>query len=90
MNSLNVGVCQLTSSAPPFHASGKQPQAPCPRCVEKGDDASKDLYGIRGLGEGQMDAVIPQEWLQCPAIKLDGSVPGMEAVRVSIILHAVL
>jgi len=59
------------------------PRAPCPHCQrEKQDDGLRDLYGIRGLYEGGYDEIIPREWLQCPAIKLDGAVPGMEAVRV--------
>lgn len=51
--------------------------------MEAGDDSVKELYGIRGLSEGQYDNNIPASWMNCPPIKLDGYVPGMEAVRVS-------
>jgi len=59
------------------------------QCQERSDHSLRDLYGIRGLGASQMDTVIPSEWMKCPAIKLDGTVPGMEAVRVcrSLVLH---
>lgn len=71
-------------TAPPFHPKDFPPKAPCPKCVkDKGDDTPKDLYGIRGLGDGEYDPMIPAEWRRCPAIKLDSSVPGMSAVRVS-------
>ncbi|KAK5127574.1 hypothetical protein LTR85_006914 [Meristemomyces frigidus] len=49
--------------------------------MEKGDDSPKELYGIRGLAEGEYDPRIPVSWTDCPPIKLDGSVPGMEAMR---------
>ncbi|KAF2479988.1 hypothetical protein BDY17DRAFT_29835 [Neohortaea acidophila] len=72
----------LEDGAPPFHPKDLPPKAPCPKCVkDKGDDSPKDLYGIRGLGDGEYDAMIPAEWRRCPAIKLDSSVPGMSAVR---------
>lgn len=47
-----------------------------------GDKAPKALFAIRGLSEGEYDSTIPKEWTKCPAIKLDSSIPGMEAVRV--------
>jgi hypothetical protein len=65
----------------PFHRQGEHPRAPCPQCQEKGDDELKDLFGLRGLGEGEYDINLPPEWRQCPPIKLDASIPGMEAVR---------
>ncbi|KAK0917162.1 hypothetical protein LTR91_014338 [Friedmanniomyces endolithicus] len=71
----------LPGGAAPFHPKGEQPRAPCLQCQERGDHSLKDLYGIRGLDKSEMDTVIPPEWMQCPAIKLDGTVPGMEAVR---------
>ncbi|KAK5679813.1 hypothetical protein LTS10_007761 [Elasticomyces elasticus] len=71
----------LPGGAVPFHPQGEHPRAPCVQCQERGDNSLKDLYGIRGLHENEMDTAVPSEWLQCPAIKLDGSVPGMEAVR---------
>ncbi|TKA65840.1 hypothetical protein B0A55_09121 [Friedmanniomyces simplex] len=71
----------LPGGAAPFHPKGEQPRAPCLQCQERGDDGLKDLYGIRGLDKTEMDTAIPPEWLQCPAIKLDGTISGMEAVR---------
>ncbi|KAK0947157.1 hypothetical protein LTR29_001440 [Friedmanniomyces endolithicus] len=71
----------LPGGAAPFHPKGEQPLAPCLQCQERGDHGLKDLYGIRGLDKSEMDTAIPPEWIQCPAIKLDGTVPGMEAVR---------
>ncbi|KAK3068452.1 hypothetical protein LTR53_013961, partial [Teratosphaeriaceae sp. CCFEE 6253] len=65
----------------PLHPAGEQPRASCPQCQERGDHSMKSLYGIRGLNESQMDTAIPPEWMLCPAIKFDGTVPGMEAVR---------
>ena len=60
------------------------PRAPCPRCLRDfGDDSAKGLYAVRGFDDGQYDAVIPAHWLRCPAMKLDASDPGMEAMRVS-------
>ena len=34
------------------------------------------------LSKGEYDSAIPDIWLKCPPMKLDTSVPGMEAVRV--------
>lgn len=73
---------QATPAAP-FHPHGEQPQAPCPQCIQNGDETPKSLYGIRGLDEGEHDQSIPRTWFQCPPIRLDGSAPGMDAVRVS-------
>lgn len=72
--------------AAPFHPKGMQPRASCPVCLETGDDGLRDLYAIRGLGEGEYDEMIPHSWMQCPPIKLDGTLPGMEAVRVRLFL----
>lgn len=70
--------------AAPFHPKGMAPRAPCPKCLkDKGDETPKNLYGIRGLGEGEYDPMIPSEWRRCPAIKLDSSTPEISAVRVS-------
>jgi hypothetical protein len=69
-------------AAAPFHPKDTPPKAVCPQCLEKGDDGLRDLYGIRGLEPGELDTQIPREWISCPAIKLDGSIPGMEALRV--------
>ncbi|KAK0284100.1 hypothetical protein LTR35_005814 [Friedmanniomyces endolithicus] len=71
----------LPGGAAPFHPKGEQPRASCLQCQERGDNSLKDLYGVRGLDKSEMDTAIPAEWLKCPAIKLDGTVPGMEAVR---------
>ncbi|KAK6396764.1 hypothetical protein LTR65_008662 [Meristemomyces frigidus] len=71
----------LEGGAAPFHPKDMQPLAPCPHCMEKGDHSFKELYSIRGLAEGEYDARIPTSWTDCPPIKLDGSVPGMEAMR---------
>ena len=57
---------------------------PCPRCVqEKGDASLKDMFSIRGLGDGEHDAIIPSEWRNCPPIRLSDGTPGMSAVSVS-------
>ena len=66
----------------PLHPNGSLPRASCPRCMQSGDDSLKSLYGIRGLAEGQCDPIIPAEWRQCPASKLDDEVPDMSGVRV--------
>lgn len=59
------------------------PRAACPKCLrDNGDESLKDLFGIRGLQEGEYDTRIPLDWLRCPSIKLDGSMPGMMALRV--------
>ncbi|RMZ02840.1 hypothetical protein D0862_05885 [Hortaea werneckii] len=72
----------LTKSlAVPFHLKGQPPKAQCPQCVENGDSEVKSLYPIRGLQDGEFDEQIPKEWLRCPPIKLDGEIPGMEALR---------
>lgn len=75
---------RLRLGAVPFHPENQQPRAACPRCVkDKGDDSLKDLFAIQGLSEGQYDSTIPEMWMHCPAIKLDDSIEGMDAVRVS-------
>ncbi|KAI7191191.1 hypothetical protein KC316_g6896, partial [Hortaea werneckii] len=72
----------LTKSlAVSFHPKGQPPKAQCPQCVENGDSEVKSLYPIRGLQDGELDEQIPEEWLRCPPIKLDGKIPGMEALR---------
>lgn len=72
----------MIHAAIPFHPKGMQPRASCPQCMERGDDGLKDMYGIRGLEEGGYDATIPVSFMECPPIKLDGAVPGMDALRV--------
>ena len=68
----------------PFHPKGMQPLAPCPKCLrDNGDDNPKSLFSVRGLEDGEYDPTIPSQWLRCPAMKLDSSVEGMEAMRVS-------
>ncbi|KAK5116620.1 hypothetical protein LTR62_007294 [Meristemomyces frigidus] len=71
----------LSGGAVLFHPAGEQPITVCPQCSERGDQSAKSLYGIRGLQPGQLDAQIPVEWIQCPAVQFDGTIPGMEAVR---------
>ncbi|RMY54067.1 hypothetical protein D0865_04933 [Hortaea werneckii] len=65
----------------PFHPKGQPPKAQCPQCMENGNSEAKSLYPIRGLQDGEFDEQIPKEWLHCPPIKLDGGIPGMEALR---------
>lgn len=73
----------IAFTAAPFHPKGMPPKASCPKCLrDKGDDTPRSLYGIRGLGEGEYDAMIPSGWLRCPAIKLDSSTAEISAVRV--------
>ncbi len=73
----------MAIAAVPFHPADQPPQAACPTCIkDHEDDSPKGLYGLRGVDEGQYDAIIPTEWFQCPPMKLDTSVPGMGAVRV--------
>ncbi|KAI6829357.1 hypothetical protein KC332_g6892 [Hortaea werneckii] len=67
--------------AVPFHPKGQPPKAQCPQCMENGNSEVKSLYPIRGLQDGEFDEQIPKEWLRCPPIKLDGGIPGMEALR---------
>ncbi|KAI7337575.1 hypothetical protein KC315_g2206 [Hortaea werneckii] len=69
------------SLAIPFHPKGQPPKAQCPRCVENGNSEVKSFYPIRGLQDGEFDEQIPKDWLRCPPIKLDGGIPGMEALR---------
>ncbi|RMY74171.1 hypothetical protein D0864_10073 [Hortaea werneckii] len=72
----------LTKSlAVPFHPKGQPPKAQCPQCMENGNNEVKSLYPIRGLQDGEFDEQIPKEWLRCPPTKLDGEIPGMEALR---------
>ena len=79
-----VVVTANTTLAAPFHPDGVQPRAACPQCVrDRSDDSPRELFPIRGLDKGQRDPIFPAEWLRCPPIKLDGSIEGMEAVRVS-------
>ncbi|RMY27050.1 hypothetical protein D0866_10422 [Hortaea werneckii] len=65
----------------PFHPKGQPPKAQCPQCMENGNNEAKSLYPIRGLQDGEFDEQIPKEWLHCPPIKLDGGIPGVEALR---------
>lgn len=77
-----TNIADRPQPAAPFHPHGEQPRAPCPQCIQSGDKTPKSLYGIRGLDEGEHDPSIPRTWFQCPPIRLDGSAPGMDAVRV--------
>jgi hypothetical protein len=71
-------------AAVPFHPGNKPPKAPCPRCLEDtADSTPRELYAIRSVSKGGLDPVIPDEWRHCPAVKLDTTIPGMEALRVS-------
>ena len=84
---LRNSACRTNSlQAAPFHAKGDPPRAPCPKCLhDKGDDTPRELYSIRGLCEGEYDSTIPPEWMESPPMKLDSSIPGMDAVRVRIL-----
>jgi hypothetical protein len=77
-----------TRAAIPFHPGNKPPKAPCPRCVkDSADSAPRELFAIRSVSKGGLDPVIPDEWRYCPPVKLDTTIPGMEALRVSCV-HA--
>ncbi|WPH02211.1 Hypothetical protein R9X50_00506600 [Acrodontium crateriforme] len=72
----------LEGGGAPFHPKGQYPQAPCPTCIQTLQDSSpKDLFAIHGLEPHAHDATIPASWFNCPPIKLDDSLPGMEALR---------
>lgn len=72
-----------TTKAAPFHPKDLPPRAACPQCLrEKDDDTPRELYPIHGLSDGQYDPKIPEQWLSCPAVDLNSSLPGMEALRV--------
>ncbi|EMC97119.1 hypothetical protein BAUCODRAFT_67851 [Baudoinia panamericana UAMH 10762] len=72
----------LPGGGAPFHPAGQQPRATCPHCFDSnGDDKPKNLYGIRGFADGDLDTAIPSSWMRCPAIELNGCVDGMEALR---------
>ncbi|KAL2352779.1 hypothetical protein BJ546DRAFT_1097216 [Cryomyces antarcticus] len=72
----------LEGGGAPFHPEDEPPRAPCPLCsAEKNDRSLKSLYGIRGCWEGAYDPMIPKAWFDTPPIKLDGSQPGMDALR---------
>lgn len=74
----------------PFHSEKARPEAPCPRCTnDRNDSSPKEMYAIKGLRTGEYDPAIPAEWIKCPPIRLDGSVPGMEAVQVSVAIDVV-
>jgi hypothetical protein len=74
----------LRLEAVPFHPEDQHPRMACPRCTsERSDDSSKDLFAIQGLSPGKYDPTIPEMWMRCPAIKLDDSIAGMDAIRVS-------
>lgn len=67
----------------PFHPADQLPQAPCPLCtLEKGDNANKTLFPVNGVSEGEYDSNIPQAYFQTPPVRLGGSDPDLEALRV--------
>lgn len=73
----------IMDSGPAFHQAGQHPEAPCPVCAkEKGDNASKQLFSLRGFNEDQHDPAIPQSWFKAPPMKLEGKDKEMEALRV--------
>ncbi|KXT10045.1 hypothetical protein AC579_8651 [Pseudocercospora musae] len=72
----------LEGGAAPFHPKGRPPRAACPICVQDSDDSSmREIFGIRGLEDGQYDQVIPRDYFRCPPRKLDANDPGMDALR---------
>ena len=78
----------IEGTGAPFYPQGEQPRTACPMCVrDKGDSTPKALFGIRGTAAGQHDPAIPDDWFQCPPIRIDGTAPGMDAVRVSSLRH---
>ncbi|KAF2441570.1 hypothetical protein P171DRAFT_365950 [Karstenula rhodostoma CBS 690.94] len=69
-------------NGPAFHQAGQQPQASCPVCVkENGDNTPRQLFSVRGFGEGDHDPAIPKFWFKSPPIALDGKDKEMEALR---------
>lgn len=73
----------LTFAAAPFHPKGMAPRAACPVCIqEHGDESMRELFGIRGMEDGQYDEVIPQDYFKCPPRRLDAQDPHMDALRV--------
>lgn len=72
---LNVGA--------PFHSAAQPPRAPCPVCsAEAGITEPRNLYAVYGTKEGQHDPIIPRNYFDTPPIRLDGTAPGMDALRV--------
>lgn len=79
--SLQVSL-RLTTPGIPFHRSGEIPRAPCPYCVsQKGDNANKILYGIRGYQDKQYDSHIPKNWFDVPPVPLTSEGEGSDAMR---------
>ena len=84
--------CELTTVdiGPAFHQAGRQPEAPCPVCAkEKGDNAPKQLFSLRGFNDDQHDPAIPPFWFKAPPMKLEGKDKEMEALRVRRILYSI-
>lgn len=73
----------LLTVGPAFYQIGQHPQASCPVCAkEKGDDAAKQLFSLRGFNDGEHDPAIPRCWFKAPPMKLEGKDKEMEALRV--------
>ncbi|EME84249.1 uncharacterized protein MYCFIDRAFT_133976 [Pseudocercospora fijiensis CIRAD86] len=72
----------LEGAAAPFHPKGIPPRAACPLCVQDNNDSSmREIFGIRGLEDGQYDEVIPRDYFRCPPRKLDATDSEMDALR---------
>ncbi|KAI9811643.1 MAG: hypothetical protein M1827_005392 [Pycnora praestabilis] len=71
----------LDGGGAPFHPADNPPRAPCPVCVENGNEDLKALYAIHGVKEGSYDSVIPKSYFVTPPVRLDGTDAGMEALR---------
>lgn len=68
---------------PAFFPAGQQPEEPCPVCTkEKGDNAAKLLFSLRGFNADEHDPAIPRCWFKAPPMKLEGKDKEMEALRV--------
>lgn len=76
----------LEGGGVPFHPKGKVPSAPCPLCSsERGDSAPKPLFGIHGLGEGEHDRSIPEEYFKIPPSRVNKGDETASALRVSLL-----
>ncbi|KAI9712531.1 MAG: hypothetical protein M1812_006840 [Candelaria pacifica] len=72
----------LEGGGAPFHPAKQPPRAPCPVCTaETGGTEPKALYAVFGTGKGQYDPTIPRNYFDTPPIRLDGTAPGMDALR---------
>ncbi|KAL9075616.1 MAG: hypothetical protein Q9157_003946 [Trypethelium eluteriae] len=72
----------LEGGGAPFHPESKPPRAPCPFCAAtKNDQSPRNLYGIRGISNGDFDAAIPPSFFQVPPIKLDADFKDTGAMR---------